>query len=37
MSKQGVSKILSTKLGTSQRGVQFFHEKPEESIPLKDD
>ena len=33
ISKQGSSKLLGTKVGTTHRGMQFFHEKLAESMP----
>ena len=35
--KQGVIKLTITKVGTSYRVMQFFHEKLPESMPLRDD
>ena len=37
MSKQGVSKLPIAKVGTSHRGMQLFHKKLVESMPVRDD
>ena len=37
MSKKGVNKLPSAKMGTSHRGIQFFHDRLAESMLLRDD
>ena len=37
MRKQGVTKLPRVKVGTSHRGMELFHEKLAESMPLRDD